>query len=104
VEEAQVKGMKLLKSKDKKEAEAQFAQGVALLKDEEMNKAVEAFKAALKLEPEFPEAFYNLAVLGALLDNQNFAVDAVSRGLKIAPEDAGLLRLKKSIHNLFMSA
>jgi curved DNA-binding protein CbpA len=103
VEEAQTKGMKLLKSKDKKEAEALFAEGVRQLKEGENAKAVEAFKAALRLEPDFPEASYNLALLGSLLGNQNFAMDVIARALKIAPEDASLLRLRKNIHYTFMS-
>jgi curved DNA-binding protein CbpA len=97
IEEAQTKGMKLLKSKEKKEAEAKFAEGVASYNAGENAKAVEAFKAALKLEPAFSEASYNLALIGALLGNGNFAQDVIARGLKADPEEANLLRLRKNV-------
>jgi DnaJ-class molecular chaperone len=101
IEEAETKGMKLLKSKEKKEAEARFAEGVAFYNGAENAKAVEAFKAALKLEPAYPEASYNLALIGALLGNANFAQDVIARGLKAAPEDANLLRLRKNVGAAF---
>jgi curved DNA-binding protein CbpA len=101
IEQAQVKGMKLLKSKEKKEAEALFIQGVRLANDELDMKAVEAFKAALKLEPNFPEAAHNLALLGALMGNQNFSVEIIARALAATPEDPALLRLRKNIHSTF---
>jgi curved DNA-binding protein CbpA len=103
IEAAQTKGMKLLKSKEKKEAEAKFAEGARQYGDSEHAKAVEAFKAALKLEPDFPEACYNLALIGAVLGNHHFAIDVITRGLKTSPEDAGLLRLRKSVMATFMS-
>lgn len=98
IEEGATKGIKLLKSKEKKEAEARFAEGAGLLKAGDYPKAVEAFKAALKLEPDFPGAAYNLALIGALLNNTNFSFDVLSRALKLSPEDADLLRLRKNIH------
>jgi len=73
------------------------------MQEEESAKAVEAFKASLKLEPDFPEASYNLALLGALLGNQHFSLDVIARALKAAPEDANLLRLRKNLHTMFTS-
>jgi curved DNA-binding protein CbpA len=104
IEEAQVKGLKLLKSKEKKEAEAKFSEGVAQMNLGEYVKAADCFKAAVKLESDFPEACYNLSLIGALLGNQNFALDALGRGLKSRPEDPNLLRLRKSLSGLFMPA
>ena len=104
IDQAQTKGMKLLKSKEKKDAEAAFSEGVKQMKDGENAKAVEAFKSALKLEPDFPEASYNLALLGAMLNNHIFSIDVISRALKGSPEDANLLRLRKSINSTFMSS
>lgn len=100
---AETKGMKLLKSKEKKEAEAKFSEGVKLQENGESAKAVDAFKAALKLEADFPEASYNLALIGALLGNANFAVDVIQRAGKSAAEDANLARLKKNIYATYMS-
>lgn len=103
IESAQVKGIKLLKSKEKKEAEIKFADGVRWYNDGDNAKAVEAFKAALKLEADFPEASYNLALIGALLGNHNFALEVVGRAMKASPDDAPLLRLRKSTLATFMS-
>ena len=102
--EAELPGVKLLKSKERKEAELKFADGVRMLKSEDFAKAVEAFKAALKLEPAFTAASYNLALLGALLGNANFALDVLQRALAADAKDAGLLRLRKSIHSTFMGS
>ena len=104
IESAQTKGMKLLKSKEKKEAEQKFAEGVKFYLDGENAKAVEAFKAALKLEPDFPEATYNLALIGAILGNHNFTLDVIARALKSSPEEPSLLKLRKSTMATFMSA
>jgi DnaJ-class molecular chaperone len=101
--EAQTKGMKMLKSKEKKDAEAKFSEGVKLQAEGESAKAVEAFKLALKLEPDFPEASYNLGLIGALLGNHNFTLDVVSRALKTSPDEPNLLRLRKSTMSTFMS-
>lgn len=103
IESALTKGMKLLKSKEKKEAEMKFAEGVKFYQDGENAKSVESFKAALKLEPDFPEASHNLALIGAILGNHNFALDVIARGLKGSPEDPALLRLRKSVMATFMS-
>lgn len=103
IAEAQIKGLKLLKSKEKKEAEQKFAEGVKWHGDGDSARAVEAFKSALKLEPDFPEASYNLALIGALLGNHNFALDVVSRAMKNSPDDAALLRLRKTTMATFMS-
>lgn len=102
--QAQTKGLKLLKSKEKKEAEALFAEGVRLVDDGQDMKAIEAFKAGLKLEPNFPEAAHNLALLGSLMNNQHFAIDVIARTLALAPEDTALLRLRKNIHIMFTGA
>jgi DnaJ-class molecular chaperone len=101
--EAQTKGMKLLKSKEKKEAELKFIEGVKFQGEGESAKAVEAFKSALKLEPDFPEASYNLGLIGALLGNSNFTLDVLQRALKTSPEDPNLLRLRKNTFSTFMS-
>ena len=103
IDEAQTKGIKLLKSKEKKEAELRFAEGFKLMIAEDNAKAVEAFKGALKLEADFPEASYNLALLGALLGNPNFSMDVIARALKLRPEDSNLLRVRKNIMATFMS-
>lgn len=102
--EGETGGMKLLKSKEKKEAEQRFAEGVRYLRAEDMPKAVEAFKAALKLEPAFSEASYNLALMGALLGNANFSLDVLAKAIQLDPKDTALPKLRKAVTNTFLQA
>lgn len=97
-------GVKMLKSQAKKDADLRFAEGVRLLRAEDWPKAVEAFKAALKLDPAFSAASYNLALLGALLGNVNFALDVLHRAVQADPKDPALQRLRKSIHAVFLGS
>ncbi len=103
IEEGETKGIKLLKSKDKKEAEARFIDGVKLARRNEWVKAAEVFRAALKLEADFAEASYNLALVGAILENGNFSLEVLARGLKANPANEALLRLRKGVSALFLS-
>lgn len=101
--EAEIPGVKMLKSKERKEAEQRFAEGALHLKREDFAKAVESFKAALKLEPAYSAASYNLALLGAVLGNTNFSLDVLQRAITADAKDTQLQRLRKSIHTTFMS-
>ena len=96
-------GQRVLVNKERKEAETCFAAGVRALKSDEPAKAVEQFKAALKAEPAYSAASYNLALLGALLGNTNFSIDILSRSLKTNAEQPDLLRLRKAITRTFLS-
>lgn len=104
VMEAETAGVKLLKSQARKDADLRFAEGARFVKAEDFPKAVEAFKAALKLEPAFSAASYNLALLGALLGNANFALDVLHRAVQADAKDAGLQRLRKSVHSTFLGS
>lgn len=95
-------GIKLLKSKEKKEAELRFAEGVRYFKAEDMPKAVDSFKQALKLEPAFSEASYNLALMGALLGNANFSLDILAKAIQLDAKDATLPKLRKAVTNTFL--
>ena len=96
-------GQRMLLSRERKEAEARFAEGARLLRADELAKAAEPLKAALKLEPAFGAASHNLALLGALLGNTPFALDVLAKGLQADPKDEALLRLRKAIHATFLS-
>ena len=96
-------GLRMLISKERKEAEARFAEAVRWLRIEELAKAVEPLKAALKLEPAYSAASYNLALLGALLGNPNFALDVLAKAGQADPKDEALARLRKAIHATFLS-
>ncbi len=65
---------------------------------------MEAFKAALKLEPGFSAASYNLALLGAHLGNPNFSLDILAKAIQSDPKDALLPKLRKAITATFMQA
>ncbi len=102
--EAETGGVKLLKPQARKDADLRFAEGVRAIKADDLPKAVELIKAALKLEPAFSAASYNLALLGALLGNHNFSLDVLHRAIQADPKDPGLQRLRRSIHSTFMGA
>ena len=102
--EGEIPGVKLLKSKEKKEAEQRFAEGVRFLRADDMPKAVESFKAAIKLEPAFSAASYNLALLGAHLGNHNFSLDVLAKAIQSDPKDALLPKLRKAVTATFMQA
>lgn len=101
--EGEIKGIKLLKSKEKKEAEQRFAEGVRAFNLGELPKAVEAFKAALKQEPDYPEASYNLALLGSQLGNAHFSLEVLSRAIKLRSDDARLLKLRKAVSDTYLN-
>lgn len=49
-------------------AEAAFAEGLARTRNREYRPAIAAYERALELQPDFPEAAWNLAVTKAILD------------------------------------
>ena len=100
--DGEIGGIKLLKSKEKKEAELRFAEGVRYFKSEDMPKAVDAFKQALKLEPAFSVASYNLALMGALLGNANFSLDILAKAIQLDAKDTSLPKLRKAVTNTFL--
>ena len=102
--EGETAGVKMLKSKEKKEAEQRFVEGVRFLRADDQPKAVEAFKAALRLEPGFSAASYNLALLGAHLGNPNFSLEILSKAIQSDPKDALLPKLRKAITATFLQA
>lgn len=104
ITEAETAGVKLLKGKERKEADLRFAEGVRLIKSDDLPKAVECFKAAIKLDPVFSAASYNLALLGANLGNANFSLDVLHRAIKADEKDPALQRLRKSIHTTFLGS
>ncbi len=99
--EGETAGIKVLKGKGKLEADRLFAEGVRLVRLNDQPKAVEAFKAALKLEPAFGAAAYNLAVLGAVLGNPNFSLDLLAAAIQSNPKDALLSKLRLAIKASF---
>jgi DnaJ-class molecular chaperone len=102
--DGELPGVKMLKSRERKEAEQRFAEGLGHVRREDFAKAVESFKAALKLEPAYSAAAYNLALLGALLGNPPFALEVLHRSIQADPKDTALQKLYKSIQAAFMAS
>ncbi len=101
--EGSLPGFGPLKGRRKRAAEARFAEGARRLVRGDALAAVDPLKAALRLEPDFPEAAYDLALAGALLGNGAFALDVLADALKRRPQDARMLRLRKSVHAAFLT-
>ncbi len=66
-------------------AEAAFAEGMARTRNREYRPAIAAYERALSLQPDFPEADWNLAVTRAILDYVEDAREAGDTG-----EEAGI--------------
>lgn len=70
------------------EAQAQelFSQGVDALNQGNANLALEKFTAALKLDPELPEAYINRGIALRRLEQYVEAVEDFDQALKLAPQ------------------
>jgi len=96
-------GFKILKGRRSLEAEARFAEAGLHIKGDDLIKAVEPLKAALKLEPSYPAAAYNLALTGALLENTAYALDVLADGIRMSPGDKTLHRLRAAVLSTYMT-
>lgn len=101
--DGELPGIKLLKGRKTAEAEARFAEGGRFIRAEDLVRAVEPLKAALKLEPCYSAASYNLALAGAVMGNGNFALDILSEAIRKDPKDAALQRLRKAVLATFLT-
>lgn len=70
------------------EAENQYQSGLALLRQAKINQAAEAFKVAIRLEPDFVEAHYALGVALNRMGKEHFpaAVDQFVEVLRLKPD------------------
>jgi curved DNA-binding protein CbpA len=101
--DGEVPGIRLLKAKRTGEAEARFIEAGRFIKSGDLVRAVDPLKAALKLEPTYPAASYNLALAGALLGNANFALGVLTDAVDKDPKDASLQRLRKALVTTFLT-
>ena len=60
-------------------------------------------RLALKLEPAFSDAAYNLAYLGAILGNAMFSMSVLDKAIKADPKDDTLKKLRRQVHETFLS-
>lgn len=63
-----------------------FSQGVDALNQNHANLALEKFNEALKLDPEFPEAYINRGIALRRLEQYVEAVEDFDKALKLAPK------------------
>ncbi len=69
-----------------KNAEAYFWQGVMYSKTKQYNKAIWAYKAAIKLDPIYAEAHYNLAVVYKKKGSNNLAQVHAGKAAEYQPD------------------
>lgn len=101
--DGELPGFGVLKRRNRKEAEERFREGAYFLRADDLVKAVEPFKAALRLEPDYPPAAYNLALVGALLGSGTFALDVLAKALVHDPKEPSLLRLRQAVLETFLA-
>lgn len=70
------------------EAKAIYNFGTILAENGELMKAAEQFKEALRIDPRFADAGYNLGVVLLMLDQSEGAVAILSQVVAVRPDDA----------------
>lgn len=68
-----------------------YNEAIDLFKQEETQKSIECFEKAIKLNPEFYEAHYNLAQILMLLDKNEEALKPLKAILELKPNDSETL-------------
>ena len=69
-------------------AMAHFYLGLAFERLSRGNEAIEAYKEAIRIEPDDPDFYYNLGVSYIRLGNHNEAIKAFKQTVRIKPDDA----------------
>ena len=64
-----------------------YNKGISLYKLSDYNEAIEAFKLAIKQEPRFADAYFNLGILYDYFDNPQDAIIAFNRAYVINKTD-----------------
>lgn len=64
-----------------------YNKGIDLTNEEKFEEAAQSFIKAIKLEPSFTDAYYNLGIIHQYLDNQETALEAYLSILNYTPED-----------------
>lgn len=70
------------------EATKQFNQAVELQEEGKFQQAVAAYDEAIRLNPEFADAYHNRAICHALLHNYSNAIKDANSAIEPAPRDA----------------
>ncbi len=64
-----------------------FNQGMDRLAEDKMEEAVEAYKEALNLDPNYEDALHALAMAYANLDRLDEAIEVGKKLIQVSPED-----------------
>src|SRR2546421_5987521 len=83
---AQTKGGNPVAEQQLKEALAHNEQGVAYMKTAHYREAVEAFRQAVRVKPDFAVGYNNLGVTYNVLGQYPEAIEALKQALRIAPD------------------
>ena len=57
-------------------------------KNKEYNKAIESYEKAIKINSEYPSAYYNLGITYRKNKEYNKAIESYAKAIKINPEDS----------------
>jgi TolB protein len=81
-------------------AEADLQAGLALKKDKKFEAALEQFRAALKSDANYADAYWDAAWCYVALGNEDAAVEAFRFVIRLAPETANGVEAAKAIERL----
>jgi len=91
---------KIQKYQAAQEARSFFNKGLELFKAEDFSGAVEQFKKAVEREPDFFEAYQNLAASYFQAELYSQAIEAAEKALEIKPDSAPTLKLISVAYSL----
>lgn len=71
--------------------------GIALLNQQQYSQAIQAFQQVVKLRPEYPDAYTNVALANFRNENYDAAMESLNKALELAPGDARAVFYRASI-------
>jgi Flp pilus assembly protein TadD len=71
--------------------------GIALLNQQQYSQAIQAFEQVVKLRPEYPDAYTNVALANFRNENYDAAMESLNKALELAPGDARAVFYRASI-------
>jgi len=78
-----------------------YNNGIDLTNQEKYREAVASFEKAIKIEPTFADAYYNLGIIYQYLGNEKKALEAFEKNLEQSPEDYEVMyKIAVIYHNM----
>jgi len=71
--------------------------GIALLNQQQYAQAIRAFEQVVKLRPDYPDAYTNVALANFRNENYDAAMESLNKALELAPGDARAVFYRASI-------